>query len=81
MSNCPIKLLRGLADKLHRIYKMKFILDQIHLERAVYSLKINDTSNLQEHLKEFNNIISKLKPTKVKSVEDKNAMILNSKQD
>jgi hypothetical protein len=54
------KTAKVIWDKLHAIYEGKSMLNRIHLWRNLYSLRMKESSSFQEHLNEFNALVSKL---------------------
>jgi hypothetical protein len=45
---------------LHDIYEGKTMLNWIHLKRNLYNLRMKESSSFQEHLNEFNALVSKI---------------------
>lgn len=54
------KTTKGMWDKLRDIYEGKTMLNWIHLKRNLYNLRMKESSSFQEHLNEFNALVSKL---------------------
>ena len=64
--------------KLESRYMSKLLTNKLYLKQKLYGLKMADGSDLSQHIKVFNHIISDLKQIDVIEDEDKALMLLNS---
>ena len=67
---------KGLCDKLQNPYEGKSMSNKIFLRKKLYNLKMTEDSSLQEHLSEFNNLMSCLAAIGEKIDEKEKATLL-----
>uniref|UniRef100_A0A803PAJ2 Retrovirus-related Pol polyprotein from transposon TNT 1-94 n=1 Tax=Cannabis sativa TaxID=3483 RepID=A0A803PAJ2_CANSA len=65
-------------EKLTLIYFKKSLVNKLYLKKKMYTLKMDDTKNLRNHLNEFNRIILDLRNIGVKIEDDDQGILLLS---
>ncbi|KAK2993849.1 hypothetical protein RJ640_027326, partial [Escallonia rubra] len=67
-----------LWQKLEKIYMSKSLSNQLYLKKDLYQLRMNDGSNLGDHISEFNRLVSQLSSIDVKLEEEDQVILLLS---
>ena len=66
-------------EKLEKVYRSKSLTNRLYLKKQLYKLKMNETSDVKDHINNFNKCITQLLSVEIKiDEEDKSVILLAS---